>query len=426
MSQALPKVAGYEIESELGRGGMGIVYRARRRATGEILALKLILIRSRSATLLELARFRVEAEAMACLDHPNIIGVREVGLVADYPYLALEFAGRGSLKDLIGGRPQPPRWSATMVRTLALAIYHAHGRGMLHRDLKPANVLLMEDGIPKVSDFGLVKFAAPFAKVSSACCTMPAPQMLDLDRELAARFAEEFHATYAAGPAPEAASEADLVRDVCQQCTARTGLLGDVSTTESVRKFLAAAKGSRLPPDRPPLPDLDDLTRSGSVLGSPRYMAPEQASGDLRQIGRATDIYALGGILYELLTGRTPFRAEGLAELLAQVASARPTPPRGLDRGIPEELDAICMKCLEKAPPQRYPSAWALAQDLSRFLGEAQRPTDDPAPAAGEGPGARLDETRSERPGDEKSPGCPSATRSWWPFGGKRSRRPLS
>jgi serine/threonine protein kinase len=124
---------------------MGVVYRARQRKTGAILALKMIL-RGRGATFPELARFRIEAEAMACLDHPNIIRIRDVGAFDGYPFLALDFAERGSLKDVAGGRQQPIRWSAELVCTLARAVQHAHDRGMLHRDLKPANILMMGDG----------------------------------------------------------------------------------------------------------------------------------------------------------------------------------------------------------------------------------------------------------------------------------------
>src|SRR5262249_41189297 len=158
---------GYEVEAELGRGGMGVVYRVRRRATDSVLALKMILS-GRGATFQELARFRVEAEAMACLNHPNIIKIRDVGVASGYPFFRLEFGAKGSLRPGIQGRPQPIRWSVELVRTLASAMQHAHGRGMLHRDLKPANILFLGDGTPKISDFGLVKFAAPIARVSEA------------------------------------------------------------------------------------------------------------------------------------------------------------------------------------------------------------------------------------------------------------------
>lgn len=167
-------IIGYEVEEELGRGGMGVVYRVRQQSTGRRLALKMILC-GRGATFQELARFRIEAEAMACLNHPNIIKIRDVGVAAGCPFFVLDWAERGSLKDWLRKQtPREPLWCADLVRTLALAMQHAHGRGMLHRDLKPANILMMGDGTPKISDFGLVKFAAPVAKVSQACCTSSA------------------------------------------------------------------------------------------------------------------------------------------------------------------------------------------------------------------------------------------------------------
>jgi serine/threonine protein kinase len=148
MSRDLPDIPGYEVEGELGRGGMGVVYKVRQRTTGTVLALKMILC-GQEATFQELARFRIEAEAMACLDHPNIIKIHDIGLSAGCPSIIMDFAELGSLKQFIAKQRPPARWSAEFVKTLALAMHHAHGRGMLHRDLKPVNVLLMGDGTPK-------------------------------------------------------------------------------------------------------------------------------------------------------------------------------------------------------------------------------------------------------------------------------------
>jgi serine/threonine protein kinase len=250
MNERWPDILGYEVEAEIGRGGMALVYRARRRADGAVLALKMIL-RSRGASFTELARFRIEAEALACLNHPNIVKIRDVGVYGGYPFFALEYAERGSLKQITSSGPQKPKWAADLVRTVALAIQHAHERGMLHRDLKPANVLLMEDGTPKVSDFGLVKFSDPFRRVSEMLSTFSVSQ---LDRELR-RFARELGAQYDSVADAPAGSE-DAVTQTCwDQCAARTGLLGDVARLRAVREFVREAQQQ----SRSPALDLDDL-----------------------------------------------------------------------------------------------------------------------------------------------------------------------
>jgi serine/threonine protein kinase len=367
----LPNIPGYDVEAELGRGGMGVVYRVRHQATASVLALKMILC-GRGATFQELARFRIEAEAMACLDHPNIIKIRDVGVFSGYPFFALDYAARGSLKQVAGGRPQAVRWSAELVRTLALAMQHAHGRGMLHRDLKPANILIMADGTPAISDFGLVKFAAPMARVRDACSTFSVSE-LALDEELL-RFARELSAQYQPLDAADI-DEEELTLRTWQECATRTGALGDGGKVQAVRAFLHESRRQALAPPCP-----DGLTRSGAVMGSPSYMAPEQALGDLGRIGPHTDVYGLGGILYELLTGRPPFvapeRALGdllgrigdLGRILTQVVSQPPCPLRRLEPSIPPALEAICLRCLEKDVERRPPRASDLADDLTHFL----------------------------------------------------------
>jgi tetratricopeptide (TPR) repeat protein/WD40 repeat protein len=273
-----PAVPGYEIEGELGRGGMGVVYRARQLALHRAVALKMI--RGGQADREVLARFRTEAEAVARLQHPHIVAVYEVGTAAGaLPYMAMEFVAGGSLSGQVDGTPWAARRAAGLVELLAGAVQAAHHAGVVHRDLKPGNVLLAADGAPKVADFGLAKVA-----------------------EAAAR------------PA-----------------------------------------------------DLAD-TPSGQVLGTPSYMAPEQAAGHVKQVGPAADVYALGAILYELLTGRPPFRAETQMETLLLVLGQEPVPPRRLVPGVPCDLETICLKCLEKEPGRRYASAAALAEDLRRFL----------------------------------------------------------
>jgi serine/threonine protein kinase len=359
MSLNLPDIPGYDVEAELGRGGMGVVYQVRKQTTGQILALKMILC-GREATFLELARFRIEAEAMACLDHPNIIKIREVGVFSGYPFIALDFAKRGSLKQVTRGKPQPVHWSAELVRTLALAMQHAHGRGMLHRDLKPANVLIMEDGTPKICDFGLVKFAAPISKVNNHCCIVPTISILD---EELGRFARELRFQYKSVSNSTRISEEVLTRCIWQECATRTGNLGHESGLRSVFDFIYQARQQVKV-----LSYLDDMTHSGAVMGSPSYMAPEQASGDLGRIGRPTDVYALGGILYELLTGKPPFSSKNFYDMIIEIQSRPPCPPRQIDSTIPVDLEAICLKCLEKDTKRRYPRASDLADDLQHFL----------------------------------------------------------
>jgi serine/threonine protein kinase len=271
----LPVIDGYGVGELLGRGGMGVVYRARQYGLERDVALKII-ISGAHASGAELARFRAEAEAVARLQHPGIVQVYEVGEQAGCPYLALELVRGGSLAQRLGGTPMPPRAAAQLVLELARAVQHAHEQGVVHRDLKPANVLLTESGIAKIADFGLAK-------------------------------------------------------------------------------TLATDSG---------------LTESGAILGSPSYMAPEQAEGKVRSVSPLTDIYSLGAILYESLTGRPPFLGASVIETLDQVRSFDPVPPQTLQPKVSIDLAAICLKCLEKRPSQRYPSAAALAEDITRFLND--------------------------------------------------------
>jgi WD40 repeat protein/tRNA A-37 threonylcarbamoyl transferase component Bud32 len=274
--QAPPRVAGYEILGELGRGGMGVVYKARQERPARLVALKM-LRGGAHADPQRRARLLAEAGAIARLQHPHIVQVFEVGEYdgsdGPLPFLVLEHVAGGNLANRLAGTPQPPRQAALLVRTLAEAVHHAHGKGVIHRDLKPANILLTEEGTPKINDFGLAR-----------------------------------------------------------------------------------------QPDQ-------DLTASGAVLGTPSYMAPEQAGGDRRQVGPAADVYALGAILYEMLTGRPPFRGADVMETLVQVRTQEPVPPARLNPQVPRDLDTVCLKCLEKEPRQRYGSAGELGDDLERFLG---------------------------------------------------------
>jgi serine/threonine-protein kinase len=267
-----PVLPDYEILGELGRGGMGTVYKARQGRLNRLVALKTL--RAGLADDAEAqARFRREAEAVARLQHPHIVQIHAIGgEEGPCPYLALEFVAGGSLTNRFAGAPQPPREAARLVAVVAEALHFAHERHIVHRDLKPANVLLAEDGTPKVTDFGLAK----------------------------------------------------------------------------------------------ELGDPQGQTRTGAVLGTPSYMAPEQAEGR-KDVGVPADVYALGAILYELLTGRPPFRGATPLDTLEQVRTQEPVPPRRLQPKVPRDLEVICLKCLEKEPRHRYASAAALAEDLGRF-----------------------------------------------------------
>ncbi len=416
MSDEFTAIPGYEVEAQIGCGGMGVVYRVRHQSSGSILGLKMLL-GARRASFVELARFRVEIAALGCLNHPNIVKIRDVGLFAGAPFFAMEFAERGSLKDLINSKPQQPHAAAEMVRLLALALQHAHERGMLHRDLKPANVLVMNDGSLKVSDFGLVKFANPINDVREMYSTTAAPVALDLLLSRLSRLASELSAQYAPSDPASGEREDEVARSIWEQCAARTGVLGDETKLQSVQEFLQEVGQASRPPAA-----LDELTQAGAIMGSPNYMAPEQARGCHAEIGPHTDVYALGGILYEMLTGCPPFRARHTYELISEVCVVRPKPPRSITPGVSRDIEAVCLKCLEKAPSSRYPSAAALAEDLSRFLdgyspNAVESGSDGAWTGAPDAPGDfSMDATRTQRD-------RPTSTRSWWPFGRSRSEK---
>jgi tRNA A-37 threonylcarbamoyl transferase component Bud32 len=291
----LVEVPGYEILSQLGKGGMGVVYKARHQQLKRVVALKMIL-HGEHASKQEHRRFLAEAEAVARLQHPHVVQIFDVGECAGLPYFALEYCDGGSLADNLDGTPWEVKRAARLVETLARAIHTAHTAGLVHRDLKPANVLMAADGTPKVTDFGLVK---------------------------------------------------------------------------------------RL--------DQQGRTRTGAVMGTPSYMAPEQARGK-KDVGPAADVYALGAMLYELLVGRPPFRAANPLDTLQQVVHDEPVPVRRLQPKVPRNLGTICHKCLQKDPKKRYRSAAALAADLERFqAGESVQ-------ARPLGPFGRLQKSARRRP----------------------------
>jgi serine/threonine protein kinase len=263
----------YEILEPLGRGGMGVVYRARQSRLNRLVAVKVILA-GEHASEASLKRFRIEAQAAARMQHDGFVQVYDAGEHAGRPYLVMEYVEGGSLKDRLDGTPWPCRQAAEFVARLATIMHAAHEKQILHRDLKPANILFTRSDQVKVTDFGLAK--------------------------------------------------------------------------------LVDAAGA--------------FTQSGEVLGTPSYMAPEQARGQIKEALPAIDIYALGAILYELLTGRPPFRGTTATETLLQVIGDKPAPPSLLNSRVSRDLETVCLKCLEKEPGERYDSAAALAEDLGRYL----------------------------------------------------------
>jgi serine/threonine-protein kinase len=266
-------VPGYEIIAEIGRGGMGVVYKARHVRLNRIVALKMILAGAHASSD-QIARFHIEARAVAQIQHPGIVQIHDDGDHDGLPFFSLEFVHGGSLAQSIGGKPQPPDAAATMVMALCRAMAEAHARGIIHRDLKPANVLLTLEGKPKITDFGLAK-----------------------------------------------------------------QMEGD-----------------------------SQQTRSGAIMGTPSYMAPEQAWGHTREISPLSDQYALGAILYEMLIGRPPFQGANALETLELARNQEPVSPRRLQPKIPIDLETICLKALQKDPARRFPDAAAMAEDLRRFL----------------------------------------------------------
>lgn len=291
-------VGDFELLDELGRGGMGVVYRARHTRLDRIVALKVILSGSHAGPK-ERDRFRREVLAAGRLDHPNIVRVHEVGEHDGRPYCAMEYVGGGNLADLAAGQPWPADAAARLVALIARAAHHAHERGIVHRDLKPANILL-------------------------------APYNPDADSR----------------DVPEPANSVRVVG-------ATSGAMCPKITDFGLAKSLS---------DLEPGPTL-----TGDVLGTPAYMAPEQAEGAVHRLGPPTDVWALGVILYELLTGRPPFQGDSAAETLQLVRRDEPVAPRRVRPKVPRDLEIICLKCLEKAPGSRYATAAALADDLERW-----------------------------------------------------------
>ncbi len=265
----------YELLEEIGRGGMGVVYRARQESLGREVALKMILD-GRLASAADRTRFHAEAEAAARLTHPAIVPIYEVGERDGRPYFSMKLVEGQTLAGRLAAGPMPQRDAAELLAKVARAIHYAHLQGVLHRDLKPSNLVIDRDGEPHVTDFGLAK-----------------------------------------------------------------RMEGDVS-----------------------------LTRSGAILGTPSYMAPEQAAGSRGQTGPATDVYSLGTILYQMLVGRPPFQSASPVDTLLAVLEHDPVPPRMLDANVDADLEMIALKCLQKPAELRYATAAQLAEDLDAFVAD--------------------------------------------------------
>ncbi len=263
----------YQLLEEIGRGGMGVVYRARQKGLDRIVAIKMILA-NHLASREQVERFYAEARAAARLQDPRVVSIHDVGQIHGQHYFAMEYVAGPSLAQLVRAGPLTSEAAARYVLVVARAVARLHLQGVVHRDLKPSNILIDDQGEPCITDFGLAK-------------------MLASD-----------------GPA----------------------------------------------------------TRSGAIVGTPSYMSPEQAGGKRGRVGPLSDVYSLGAILYELLSGQPPFEAESPLDTLVQVIESEPQPLLRQRHDIPRSLEQICMRCLEKTPEQRYHSAAALADDLERFL----------------------------------------------------------
>src|SRR5262249_7869818 len=269
----LGELGDYELLEEIGRGGQGVVFRARQKSLNRIVALKVIGL-GQWATKAHLKRFRLEAEAAASLDHPRIVPIYEVGDRAGQCYLSMKLVEGGQLDEVVSSSPMSIRQSVELIAKVSRTVHYAHEHGILHRDIKPGNILLDGKGEPHLTDFGLARLV---------------------------------------------------------EC-------------EST------------------------VTRTLEVLGTPSYMAPEQAAGSNTKLTRATDVYGLGAVLYQLLTAHPPFAGGPTYETIKLLLETEPRQPRLWNPKVDRDVSTICLKCLEKDPTRRYVSALALAEDLERWL----------------------------------------------------------
>lgn len=356
----LPAIPGYSVEKRIGSGGMGVVFVASRPGSELRYAIKMLL-QGRTASFSELARFRVEAEAYACLDHPNIIKIRDVGVAYGCPFLAMDFASNGSLQSyLTSTTDRDIDWVIHTIQQVAEGIMHAHARFMIHRDLKPANILIMDDGTPRVSDFGLVKFSSPpsFYEYSETISISELNEYLvHLARENSILL-----------PVDENQDPDTILAQLTDRCAERSGLSALSFEGGEIRHFLSRVTEKYCASD---LKLLNSVwkTRKGAVVGSPQFMSPEQALGQIECIGPHTDVYGLGATLYAAVTGQPPISLGNHRDpfdVIRRVPSEVPPMPAALNRSISDDLSAVIMKAIHKDYRQRYPRMELLSEDLLR------------------------------------------------------------
>jgi serine/threonine-protein kinase len=306
-NRTLERFGRFPISETLGHGGMGIVYKAHHPQRNTAIALKLILNQFDWSAI---SRFYREGETIARLKHPHIVKIHEVGEYDGIPYLALEYLAGGSLLDRLKRGRLPVDETMALSIPMARALEYAHAHGVVHRDLKPGNILLMEDGTPKISDFGLVKRMTGQIELGQATISFPAWY----------------------------------------------GFLRKIYAKSDPQSALRGSSKSMIHPDM--------LSDVGEILGTPAYMAPEQAQGDSERVGPAADLFAFGVMLYQMLAGHLPFAGKSFWEIQRGMEKAKPLPPSAANNQTPRALDEIVMKCINRAPQDRFASARELAEAL--------------------------------------------------------------
>jgi WD40 repeat protein len=320
----LARFADYELLEEIARGGMGIVYKARQVSLNRLVALKMILS-GQFASKQEVLRFRVEAEAAANLRHPNIVAIYETGEHQGQHFFSMEYVAGPNLSQLVGNRPLNAQLAARYTLGIARAIHYAHGQNTLHRDLKPSNVLVDADDQPRITDFGLMRrLRGPYGLTMTG-------QMLG--------------------------SPNFMPPEQCGSGSTRDSRVPSGNPPDGNNENLADRQGCE-----------ETINRSLVACGGSPRAAGQWPALPRERAGPWSDVYGIGAILYHLLTARPPFQAETVHDVLLQLREQDPVAPRLLNRSIPRDLETICLKCLEKAPDQRYATANELADDLERFL----------------------------------------------------------